>query len=43
MKKKLARFYCQPCDNAWIDIVESDKFHSNCEYCSKLCDAEFLD
>lgn len=43
MKKRLSRFYCQPCDNAWIEIIGFEDFHAKCEYCSKLCDAEILD
>ena len=38
--KKLFRFYCVDCDNAWMGILEEEDNHSKCEYCSKEQKAE---
>jgi hypothetical protein len=41
--RKLFRFYCVDCDNAWIEILNADEIHSRCEYCDKLQTAETID
>jgi len=43
--KKLYRFYCLDCDNAWMEILGEYSNHSKCEYCSKEieCDSVYGD
>lgn len=42
--KKLCRFYCKDCDNAWIELIEENKehpeYHDKCDYCGKPQEAE---
>lgn len=39
--KRLYRFYCLDCDNAWSDVLmESDKVTSECSYCQREFPAE---
>lgn len=38
--KKLFRFYCIDCDNAWHEILNELESNSNCDYCNKLLDPE---
>jgi len=42
--KKLCRFYCVDCDNAWIELIEekqnNTKYHGKCDYCLKEQEAE---
>jgi NAD-dependent SIR2 family protein deacetylase len=40
--KKLYRFYCIDCDNAWHEILEENESTSNCDYCNKLFKPEDL-
>lgn len=40
--KKLFRFYCLDCDNAWHEILEDCISHASCDYCSKEIIAEHL-
>ena len=40
--KKLFRFYCEDCDNAWHDLLEETEAHSHCDYCQKPADPEEL-
>ena len=40
--KKLFRFYCIDCDNAWHEILEEYTIHANCDYCNKEIEAEDL-
>jgi hypothetical protein len=41
--KKLYRFYCVDCDNAWHEILEEKDNKSDCDYCHKKFDPESLD
>lgn len=45
--KKLCRFYCLDCDNAFVSILEiSDEtvdFTDKCEYCGKKQQAEEIE
>ena len=38
--KKLLRFYCLDCDNAWMEILPTYKVCSDCEYCGISVEAE---
>lgn len=40
--KKLYRFYCMDCDNAWHELLEDYQNNSNCDYCSKEIEPEDL-
>jgi len=40
--KKLFRFYCIDCDNAWHEILEENEDHSHCDFCDKEIEAEHL-
>jgi hypothetical protein len=40
--KKLYRFYCIDCDNAWHEILEEHESHANCDFCLKETEAEHL-
>jgi hypothetical protein len=33
--KKLFRFYCLDCDNAWHEILEETESYSHCDFCNK--------
>jgi hypothetical protein len=41
--KKLYRFYCIDCDNAWHDLVEDYENHAKCDYCLNEIEAEQLE
>lgn len=45
--KKLCRFYCVDCDNAWIELfLENGDNHiyvDKCDYCGKTQPAEEID
>lgn len=42
--KRLCRFYCVDCDNAWIELFEEHEYKADytdkCEYCNKTQQAE---
>ena len=38
--KRLFRFYCLDCDNAWHEILEETDSKSHCDFCNKLLEAE---
>jgi hypothetical protein len=42
--KRLCRFYCVDCDNAWLEILEDNvehpEYHDKCDYCGKKQQAE---
>jgi hypothetical protein len=45
--KKLCRFYCKDCDNAWLEILsikeeENVDYADKCDYCGKKQEAEDL-
>lgn len=45
--KRLCRFYCVDCDNAWLEIVsakdeEKVDYADKCDYCGKKQKAEEL-
>jgi len=46
LMKKLCRFYCLDCDNAFMDILEVNDekvdFVKKCEYCGKAFEAEYI-
>ncbi len=46
LTKKLCRFYCLDCDNAFMDVLElTDEkvdFIGKCEYCGKSFEAEYV-
>lgn len=45
--KKLCRFYCLDCDNAWIELIEEHEekadYQDKCDYCGKQQTAEEVD
>ena len=42
--KKLCRFYCSDCDNAWLELIEEHKqnpeYVDKCDYCGRQQEAE---
>ena len=45
--KRLCRFYCKDCDNAWLEIIsikeeENVDYADKCDYCGKKQEAEDL-
>lgn len=42
--KKLCRFYCVDCDNAWLELIsengDNNDYSDKCDYCGKKQEAE---
>jgi hypothetical protein len=42
--KKLCRFYCVDCDNAWLELISEHEnkadYVDKCDYCNKTQQAE---